>query len=363
MTIGIDAREICDQPAGKGQYLLRLIGQWRQDADLKLILYTQEGQRLPTGLEGSRLSHRQTPGRGLLWHRAVGQRLTKDGVQVFFAALSYQSALWNRVPTVTVVHDLAIFRLPGLAHNRKAQLVERLTLRRCCKASARLIAVSNSTKHDLVSLIGVPVSQIEVAYEASMLGVQEITAPLPRSAREPFLLFTGTIEPRKNIGALLAAYAGLSAEHRSAYRLKLAGKAGWGGQDYPAMAARLGIGDNVDFLGYVADTELRELFRVATLFLFPSLYEGFGLPVIEAMSAGTPVITSSTSSLPELVGPDGVVCDPGDVQGLSHAIGYLLSDTAAYERQSRYLFSRSRQFSWPEIASQVLGILDQACLK
>src|SRR5690606_10512725 len=143
------------------------------------------------------------------WHRSVGKRLKKDGAETFFAALSYQSALWNRVPTVTVVHDLAVFRLAHFAHNRKAQIVERLTLRRCIAKSARVVAVSQSTKRDLLELMSAPEKKVSVIYESSLLGEDSATAPLPFKDRQPFFLFTGTLEPRKNIKAFLSAFAGL----------------------------------------------------------------------------------------------------------------------------------------------------------
>lgn len=359
MIIGIDARELSDRPAGKGQYLLRIVDQWKDAPSHSLLLYTKPGQTLPARLAGPALRQVEVAGRGMLWHRAVAKRLQADGAQAFFAALSYQSALWNKVPTVTVVHDLAVFRLPGLAHNRRAFFVERFTLKRAARRSASLIAVSESTKRDLIECVAAEAGKIAVIYEAPLLGAGE-RQPLPREKRQPFFLFTGTLEPRKNIGMLLQAYARLRPEVRSRFRLKLAGKPGWGSEDYRALARQAGIADSVDFLGYVSDADLAALFAEAYALAYPSLYEGFGLPVVEAMAAGTPVVTSAVSSLPEVVGDRGLTCDPHDPAAIAAALEKLADDLGTWEEQSRYLFQRSKAFSWEAAAAKTLSLLEAA---
>ena len=358
MIIGIDARELCDRPAGKGQYLLRVVAQWVSHPELMLVLYTKPGQIVPAQVIGPTVKQVEVPGRGLLWHRAVSRHLLKDKVAVFFAALSYQSSLWNKVPTVTVVHDLAVFRLPGLAHNRRAKWVERLTLKQAVKRSVALIAVSDSTKDDLVELMGADPQKVEVFYEAALLGATG--NPLSRLERGGYFLFTGTLEPRKNVSTLLRAYALLPQEIRYQYRLKLAGKPGWGGEDYRALAGQLGVGENCDFLGYVSDSELEKLFRQAYALVYPSFYEGFGLPVIEAMACGTPVVTSNISSLPEVVGPEGLTASPHDPAAVVALMLRLVSEPALWDRQSQYLYLRSTQFNWEVIANQVVGSLERA---
>src|ERR1051325_2203228 len=231
MRIGIDARELCGEPAGKGQYLRRVVDCWRRTPGISMVLYIRTGTSLPADLHtgASSVQVVAVSGWGPLWHRAVARRLRADSVDVFFAALSYQSAVWNSVPTVTVVHDLAVFRVKGIVHSRRALFTERITLHLMARRSAGLIAVSQSTKNDLVLLAKVDPDRVAVCYEAVQL--DEARDPLPREEREAYFLFVGTLEPRKNIERVLRAYATLPESIRSRYSLKLVGKQGWG-DDY-----------------------------------------------------------------------------------------------------------------------------------
>ena len=359
MRIGVDARELCGEPAGKGQYLRRVIQRWLRTPDVSLVLYVPTGASLPADLQlpASNAQAIAVGGWGPFWHRAVARRLRADRVDVFFAALSYQSALWNSVPTVTVVHDLAVFRVPEIVHSRRARFVERITLRLTTRRSARLIAVSQSTKNDLVSLTRLDPDRVTVLFEAA--ASNDVPGPLPLGEREPYFLFVGTLEPRKNIGRLLRAYAALPESIRARYALKLVGKRGWG-EDYQALARRLGLDGRAQFLGYMPHDRLLALYRKATLFIYPSLYEGFGLPVIEAMSTGTPVITTNCSSLPEVVGEQGLMCDPTDERCLATTMASLVENPELWEKQSRYLSARARKFDWSEIAVAVLAVLSSA---
>jgi len=355
--VGVDAREICDRPAGKGQYLIRLLTEWLQTKPFSLTLYIADGQEVPSTIVGADVV--AVKARGLLWHRAVGRRLGTDGVEVFFASQSYLSALFNRVPTVTVVHDLAIFQKAQYSNNRKAQLVERLTMKRAVRASAKVIAVSEATKRDIVLFGNAQPESITVIYEAAMLNAKAST-PLPPDKRKNYFLFVGTLEPRKNIGSLLRAFAQLSPALREKYSLKLVGKVGWGGEDYVALAQELGIEKKVAFLGYQPDSEVQKLFSEATVFVYPSWYEGFGLPVIEAMSVGTPVVTSNTSSLPEVVGDTGLLCDPSDPEAMAAAITRYCTDAKFYRQESAAAFARAQLFNWSDIAAKTAKILKEA---
>jgi len=358
LCIGIDARELVGQPAGKGQYLKRILESWLQQTDvsLKLILYIQEGHTLElTSSQYVNVVMQPQKGRAVLWHRNVSKRLVNDGVAVFFAPFSYQSAIWNSVPTVTTVHDLAIFLLPGVSHNRRAQLIEKIFLKRCIRKSAALIAVSQSTAHDLVQVSAVSPKKIIITPLAPLL---EPAEALPLAKRNAYFLFVGTLEPRKNIPILLQAYALLSVDERKNHPLMLAGKPGWGGENYQQMARELAIETTVQFLGYVPNEKLIELYKHAYIFVYPSLYEGFGLPVVEAMAYGTPVITSNTSSLPEVVGDAGVLCDPADAQALSFAMKHYLQDEDFWQQKSTAALTAAKKFTWEATAKTTLAMLE-----
>ena len=370
MVVGIDAREICQRPAGKGHYLARLIANWQQQSAFPIVFYIQEDQELPANFFKAKVWSStwkvvKQKGRGPLWHRAVGRRLKADGVTVFFAALTYQSAIWNKVPTVTIVHDLAIFKLPHISHNKKAQLVERLTLAATVERSKKIIVVSENTKKDLLEATRINPLKVEVVFAASLLTEKyhpKEEEPLLLEQRGKYLLFVGTLEPRKNITTLLKAYSLLPKATQEEFHLKLVGKPGWGGEDYPALAKELGIEQTVEFLGYVDDSDMYDLYRKATALVYPSWYEGFGMPLIEAMSVGTPVVSSNRSSLPEVLGNTGILCSPDDPQEFAEATQTLLSDPKLYNRYSQEAYKRSKLFSWADSSQKIQNILEKASL-
>jgi glycosyltransferase involved in cell wall biosynthesis len=281
------------------------------------------------------------------------------GVEVFFAPLSYQSAIWNSVPTVTTIADLAVFKVKRLQHNRKAQIIERLLLKKCAQKSKALLAVSESTKRDLIEVTGVDAAKVTVTLLAPFLHQHEAVV---LEKRKPYILFVGTLEPRKNIRGLFHAYAKLPAALQTQHPLMLVGKQGWGGEDYAEMAASLGIAQHVEFKGYVTTEELADLYTYARLFVYPSLYEGFGLPVAEAMAAGTPVVTSNISSLPEVVGDAGIVCDPHSTEQIAQAMARYLQDEVLWKNHQARALRHSEIFTWEKTAEETLEVLAAASL-
>lgn len=371
LIIGVDIRELTNHPAGKGQYLGRVLESWlASDSLFNLVLYVKEGSSLPIFyhqlFRDKRVSLVKVAGRGPLWHLFVSRRLAKDKVQVFFAALSYQSAIFNKVPTVTVVHDLAVFRLRRMDNNRRSEITEKLSLQYCLKSSASVIAVSESTARDLGQIFPQFQAKIKIIKEAPLLsgkgsrGNKKVFSRLLRDEREPYLLFVGTLEPRKNINNLLKAFSLLPENLRGQYRLKLVGKNGWGKENYPATVRELNLQDRVDFMGYVEEEKLPELFSRAMLFVYLSLYEGFGLPVIEAMAFGTPVVASNTSSLPEVLGDQDLLVEPNDPVRIATIMGKLLRNPDYWEKVSRESFERAKTFCWAETSQAILAELAKA---
>jgi glycosyltransferase involved in cell wall biosynthesis len=361
-SIGVDARELAEQPAGKGQYLDRIVEALAAEGRAHLTLYFKKGQpgqaiveslRKRSGCSPELLEAVVVRPRGLAWHLAVSKRSRKH--DVFFAALSYISAIFNRIPTVTVVHDLAVFRVPGLAHNRKAYLMERLTLAQAAQKSARLIAVSQATANDLLDIVPAARGKVTVIPEAPVFFSEASANPVPRQG----VLFVGTLEPRKNISTLLRAYALVPPEFQAMHPLTLIGKKGWGGEDYPALAKTLGIEKNVHFLGYQPNDAVIRAYQHAAVFVYPSLYEGFGLPVVEAMAAGLPVITSTTPALAEVAGDGAILCDPHDAQTFATALTGLLESKAEWKRAQQLAYQRAEHFSWKQTAMDTMTVLQQ----
>lgn len=370
MRIGIDAREICEKPAGKGQYLSRLIEAWSGRSDIEIVVYLKDHQndysighnQWPQKLQAENIEIRRVGGNAFIWHINVARDLHSQNINLFLAGLSYQSAIFNKIfsqntKTVTIVHDLAVFKLGDILHNKKAQIVERITLKRCTADSAKIIAVSESTKRDLLDIFPETESKISVILEAPMLK-SDYDFPLKFENRKPYLLFVGTLEPRKNIINLIKAYSLLPEEIQEKYTLKLAGKKGWGGEDYVALITSLKLKDRIELLGYLESDELLDLYREASLMVYPSLYEGFGLPVIEAMAVGTPVLTSNISSLPEVVGDTCPLCDPNDINDIVKKIIMMLQKEKS-DQCAGAVFERSKLFSWEKSGQEIEKIFEE----
>jgi glycosyltransferase involved in cell wall biosynthesis len=215
-----------------------------------------------------------------------------------------------------------------------------------------------------MELLGVESDRIEVVYP----GVEERFHPVKdqtllekvrkRYNLPPrFILGLGTLQPRKNFTRLIEAYSLLVTRHPS-LRLVIAGGKGWLYEEIFATVERLGLADKVVFPGFVADGDLPALYNLADLFVFPSLYEGFGLPPLEALACGTPVITSDASSLPEVVGEAGPMVEATDVEALAEAMKRVLEDDALQERMIAQGLEQARKFTWKKAAAKLLSLYE-----
>jgi glycosyltransferase involved in cell wall biosynthesis len=269
------------------------------------------------------------------------------------------------VPSVVTIHDLAFIRFPYTfrSYNRTyLDLATRVSVRR----ATRILAVSEHTRREVVGLLGVPAERVVVTPNAARVHFHPPAAEALAAFRtrhslpEQFVLYVGTLEPRKNLTTLLDAYAQIA--RQSAVPLLVGGGKGW---MYDAVFARLealGLRDRVHFVGYLDEEELPLWYAAARLFVFPSLYEGFGMPPLEAMACGTPVVTSNSSSLPEVVGDAGLMVAPMDVDALADAIMRLLSDEALHADLRERGLRRAQQFAWHTTAERTRDAYGQAGL-
>lgn len=264
------------------------------------------------------------------------------------------------VPTVLTVHDLIFRHLPE-HHKPLNRWYLNATLPLYCRRADQIIAVSQATRRDLIAAYDVPMEKITVVPEAAAPRFQpqppEIVARVRAKHRLPedFVLYVGTIEPRKNLIRLLEAWAALYEAHE-APPLIIVGKHGWLSDDFYAALAKNPCRDAVRFTGYVEDEELPAIFAAATVFAFPSLYEGFGLPPLEAMACGAPVLCSNTSSLPEVVGDAALTVDPTEIEAISAALRRLLSDADLRAELRARGFERAAHFSWERAARETLAV-------
>lgn len=257
--------------------------------------------------------------------------------------------------TILTIHDLAYEHLPQMTMPGMLNFLRRVVPKVVHQAD-HLVAVSKATKYDLFNLYGVPLENISVIPH----GVDKHYSSVAESGEadqvraqfglpnKPIILTVGTLQPRKNHQRLVQAFKTLAKD----YTLVIAGSFGW---DYQAVldeVSTLGIDHAVQFLGYVDEETLPALYRTATLFVYPSLYEGFGLPVLEAMACGTPVIASNNSSLPEIAGSAAVLVDPLDTGALVSAMQQTLSDSGLRADLKRSGLAQAELYSWEYAAAE-----------
>ena len=226
-----------------------------------------------------------------------------------------------------------------------------------------LIAVSESTRADLIERMGAPADRIVVTHEAADPGLARVTDPIRLEQvrhryglPERFVLSLGAMEPRKNVGRLLEAFVALAPAVRKDVTLVVAGAQGWLNDSIYEQVQKLGLGESVRFTGYIKEEDLAAVYSLATVFAYPSLWEGFGLPVLEAMACGTPVLTSSVSSLPEVAGDAAVLVQPRDVDAIAEGLGRLLEDDSLRRQLSERGYRRAADFSWERCARETLAV-------
>lgn len=303
------------------------------------------------------------PAARVAWEQlAQPWRLWRERIDLLHAPVYVGPAVLP-CPMVVTVHDLSFYLYPELLRRASRVYLQRLTRISVARA-AGIIAVSRATRDDLVRVLGVAPERITVIHN----GVDDAMRPIgDRAAIERFrrwrglperiVLFVGTLEPRKNVSALLEAYAVLRERWGGAHRLVLAGGKGWGFDDVEATLTRLRLGPaDVILPGFVPQEELPLWYNAADLFVYPAIYEGFGIPPLEAMACGTPVIVSNRSSLPEVVGDAGIVVDPDDVEGMALAMRDVLADAERRDALRAAGLARASAFSWCDTARNTASL-------
>jgi glycosyltransferase involved in cell wall biosynthesis len=271
-----------------------------------------------------------------------------------------------RLPCRSVVtfHDMTFFLYPQL-HTRSKQAFFPLTIRASARSADAIIAVSESTRADSIRLLGIPGEKII----ATPLGVDPAFRPIRDlesldvvrqryNLPDRFILYVGLVEPRKNLSGLIRAYRS-ALEGGIAHRLVVVGRFGWSYQQVLDEIEALGLQERVQFTGYIPQADLPIVYNLASLFVYPTLYEGFGLPALEAMACGTPVVTSNVASLPEIIGEAGVLIPPGDQQALSQALQDVLSDPGLQTHLAIKGPQQASQFTWERTARQTLQVYRQ----
>jgi alpha-1,3-rhamnosyl/mannosyltransferase len=260
----------------------------------------------------------------------------------------------NQLVTATI-HDLTTWIMPEL-HTPENVVADRLFAERVLKSAQRCIAVSHSSRKDAIEILGISPDKIEVIHHGvaeTYLEVRDENAEAVTQKYQlhhPYILFHGAIEPRKNIDLLLDAYQALPPSLRGQFDLVLAGIMGWAA---PTTVARLKAGSpGVRYLGYIPEQDMPGLTRGATLFVYPTRYEGFGFPVLQAMACGIPTVTSNISSLPEITGNAAVLVDPLSVSELQGAMQTVLLSPTLRSKMAVDGRLRATGFRWPDAAAK-----------
>jgi glycosyltransferase involved in cell wall biosynthesis len=341
MRIGIDARAAAEERAGRGTMVRELLlALARSDADHEFDLVARGPWDAPLD---ERFAWRRIDRPDPAWNLIAGTTAHRHA-DVFLSTNSYLTAWFTRIPAVVTVCDMVAFD-DALAPQRRARWIERATLPRADRRAAALTAISEATARDLTTRFPRAAGKTTVTLLAAD---ERFAEDGPRAQLgAPYVLAVGTLEPRKNLPRLIEAFAGLDGPHE----LVLVGAAGW---DTAETDAAIAGAEHVRRLGHVSDEELRALYRGAALFAYPSLYEGFGLPVLEAMAAGAPVLTSNLSSLPEVGGDAAFYCDPRDVSSIREGLARGLAEGPARVAAGR---AHAAAFSWDRHAAQTLAVL------
>jgi len=370
MKIAIDASRAINEKAGVGKYVLNLVKHLIKHQEYEFLLIfnyaksdAEKEKLIKTFAQKNvKIKVLRFPGKIKDWllKSPFGfSRFLVENADVFISPTFLDFDLTLKIPQVLVVHDLTNFLFPEHAGAKISQIYQKMT-RVSCQKAARIITVSESTRSDVTKLLNIDPDKVVCIYPGT-IGFPEIASILPNDLKSKSYIFNvGTIEPRKNLVNLIKAYNLLSKNIQEKYPLAIAGAKGWNNQ---TELNEFGKNKNIVWLGYVTDSELGKLYQEAKVFVYPSLYEGFGLPIAEAMQFSVPVITSNVSSMPEVVGEAGILIDPEKPEEIKSVMEELLSNEVKLESMKQKSLSQAEKFSWDKTAVQTLDLLDSTLNK
>lgn len=363
VQIGIDgSRALRARRTGTERYSLEIIRHLLalpEAAEHFFRLYVQDEpglvERQLFGVH-PRLDVRLLPARRLWTHTALAWEVARHRPDVLFVPSHVIPFLPPGLlpPAVVTLHDVGYRHFPT-AHTAGQRLYLELSTRWSSFAATQVIAPSQATATDLARFYGTPESKLRVIYEAADAPPQTEFPQETQFAK--YALYVGTLQPRKNLARLIDAYGLLVAREKIDWELVIAGGLGWLGEQFRAQVAGLGLGGRIHFPGYVDDADLPALFQKALFFAFPSLYEGFGLPVLEAQQMGVAVMTSNNSSLPEVAGDAALLVDPNDTEAIADAMLRLSRDEALRQELIAAGYENVKRFSWEKAARETLAVL------
>ncbi len=373
MKIALDARALTAQkPAGKEKFVINILEElFKIDKENHYLLYSNCDfeQSLPKNFSKKII---RVP--SIFWHFVVVFDLLFRNADVFLAPTSYIVPTFNlKSKNIVFVYDLCVFlsKKIKIGSTFKTRLLEKFFLRPALRNAKKIVVISENTKSDLIKNFKIDPLKISVIYPGVTKNFsltlnnkkqQEIYSKY--NLPEKFVLFVGTLEPRKNLARLIEAYHRLNSNFKNQItklnlkpKLIIVGKKGWFYQEIFETVKKFKLEEMVIFTGYVPDEELPYLYKTAICFVYPSLYEGFGLPILEAMAYGCPVIASNLSSLPEVAGNAAILINPYAIDEIADALQKILSDENLRQNLRGKGLQQVQKFSWTNAAKQILEII------
>ena len=364
LSIGIDGNEAnVKEQVGVSTYSQNLLSQFhkRVNKNLQFIIYLRNRPLKTMPIENKYFRYEIVKGK-FLWSQIFlpVKLLIGKKNNIFFSPAHYIPRIIT-APTVVTIHDLSYYYYPEDFLKKDLFKLRNWTKYSVHKAK-KIIAVSENTKKDIIKIFGIPEEKVQVIYNG--YGKKSDNNPIDkrlieRLKKNPYILYVGTLQPRKNIQTLIEAFAEFTKKNKN-YRLVIAGKKGWLYKEIFEKVKSFGITKKIVFTDYVSDSTLKGLYKNAVCLVHPSYYEGFGIPLLEAMSENCPVISSNTSSLPEIGGNAALYFDPQDKNQLVKQINNLIN----HEDLRNTLITNGKQriklFSWKKCAQQTLDVIKTA---
>ena len=373
MVIGLDVTAAVTQGGGIGRYvreLLRSLAAHPTTNTYRLFFAARQPAHPLPALPANFHTH-PLPFHDIwlarLWHRLrlpIPVQAITGPLTLFHSPDFTLPPVAGRIPTVLTVHDLSFVRDPTSAAPGLRAYLNTVVPRSVARAT-HILADSQTTRADLIELYHTPPDKVSVLYPGVEPRFTPVNHALTLTAvrqryglgNAPFILAVSTLQPRKNFVRLIQAFD--QALRHTSVNLVIAGGKGWLYDDIFTEVAQRDLSERVLFPGFVADTDLPALYSAASVLAYPSLYEGFGLPLLEAMACGTPVLTSTASCLPEVAGEAALQVDPYDIEAIAHGLHSLLHDTALREQLRQRGLTRAAEFTWPAAAQQLTDLYHQ----
>jgi glycosyltransferase involved in cell wall biosynthesis len=297
--------------------------------------------------------------------KMIREAVRVEEMDLFFGP-SFKGIFRKDLKTVVTIHDMSHEYYPE-AVNQIILSALKKELPKTAQSAHAIIAGSQNTKKDILKFLNIPDNKVKVIYhgvdkqfrpinDKELLDVIKKKYDLPRR----FILYIGAIQPRKNISGIIRAYGVLRKDPSFEHHLVMAGGVGWKNKDIYRLVEELGLKNQIKFLSYIEDTDLPAIYNLSEAFVFPSFYEGFGFPVLEAMACGVPVVTSNVSSLPEIGGDAVVYVNPHSVEEIADAVRMALSDEALRNRCTLKGLERARLFTWEKCGNETLKTFEEA---